>query len=71
MIAETCLALAIYWEARNQSTIAKVAVAEVVLHRTMSEIFPNDWLRQINVCVTTAWLVAVKEGPRLPHTLNI
>jgi len=33
--------------------------------------FPNDWLRQINVCVTTAWLVAVKEGPRLPHTLNI
>jgi glycosyltransferase involved in cell wall biosynthesis len=33
--------------------------------------FPNDWLRQINVCVTTAWLVAVKDGPRLPHTLNI
>jgi glycosyltransferase involved in cell wall biosynthesis len=33
--------------------------------------FPNDWLKQINVCVTTAWLVAVKDGPRLPHTLNI
>lgn len=34
--------------------------------------FPNDWLRSINVCVTTAWLVAVKEnGPRLPHTLKI
>lgn len=34
--------------------------------------FPNDWLRSINVCVTTAWLVAVKEGgKRLPHVLRI
>jgi len=33
--------------------------------------FPNDWLKQINVCVTTAWLVAVKDGPRLPHILSI
>jgi len=34
--------------------------------------FPNEWLKNLNVCVTTAWLVAVKPGgPRLPHTLRI
>jgi len=34
--------------------------------------FPNEWLRNLNVCVTTAWLVAVKEGgQRLPHVLKI
>ena len=34
--------------------------------------FPNEWLKSINVPVTTAWLVANKEGgKRLPHTKNI
>lgn len=34
--------------------------------------FPNEWLKQLNVCVTTAWLVAIKQGgPRLPGTLTI
>lgn len=33
--------------------------------------FPNEWMKNLNVCVTTAWLVAHKNGPRLPHTLNI
>ena len=34
--------------------------------------FPNEWLKNLNVCVTTAWLVANKEGgERLPHTKNI
>lgn len=34
--------------------------------------FPNEWLKNLNVCVTTAWLVAIKEGmPRLPGPLNI
>lgn len=34
--------------------------------------FPNDWLRSLNVCVTTAWLVAIKDGmPRLPGPLKI
>ena len=34
--------------------------------------FPNEWLKNLNVCVTTAWLVANKEGgKRLPHTKNI
>lgn len=34
--------------------------------------YPNDWMRNLNVLVTTAWLVANKPGgERLPHTLSI
>lgn len=34
--------------------------------------FPNDWLKNLNVCVTSAWLVAVKPGmKRLPGPLSI
>ena len=33
--------------------------------------FPNEWMQNLNVCVTTAWLVAVKDGIRYPHTLRI
>lgn len=33
--------------------------------------FPNEWLRGINVCVVSAWLVCNKDEKRLPHTLNI
>jgi SAM-dependent methyltransferase len=34
--------------------------------------FPNDWLKNLNVCVTDAWLVAVKDGmQRLPGPLKI
>ena len=33
--------------------------------------FPNDWLKNLNVLVTTAWLVAVKDGARLPGPLKI
>ena len=34
--------------------------------------FPNEWLRNMNVCVTDAWLVAIKDGmPRLPGPLKI
>jgi len=34
--------------------------------------FPNEWMRNMNVCVTTAWLVAVKDDShRYPHTLKI
>jgi SAM-dependent methyltransferase len=33
--------------------------------------FPNEWLKNLNVCVTTAWLVAVKDGPRIPGILRI
>jgi glycosyltransferase involved in cell wall biosynthesis len=33
--------------------------------------YPNEWLKNLNVYVTTVWLVAVKEGVRHPHTLRI
>jgi hypothetical protein len=34
--------------------------------------FPNDWMKSINTCVTSAWLVAIKDGmERLPGILSI
>jgi glycosyltransferase involved in cell wall biosynthesis len=34
--------------------------------------FPNDWMKNLNVCVTSAWLVAIKpDMPRLPGPLKI
>lgn len=34
--------------------------------------FPNEWLKNLNVCVVSAWLVANKPGGRrLPHLLKI
>jgi glycosyltransferase involved in cell wall biosynthesis len=33
--------------------------------------FPNDWMKSLNVLVTTTWLVAIKDGPRLPGLLKI
>jgi glycosyltransferase involved in cell wall biosynthesis len=34
--------------------------------------FPNEWMKNLNVCVTDAWLVAIKDGmPRLPGPLKI
>jgi glycosyltransferase involved in cell wall biosynthesis len=34
--------------------------------------YPNDWMKSINVLVTSAWLVAIKDDmPRLPGVLSI
>jgi glycosyltransferase involved in cell wall biosynthesis len=34
--------------------------------------FPNEWMKNMNSCVTTAWLVAIKDDmPRLPGILKI
>jgi hypothetical protein len=34
--------------------------------------FPNEWMRTINACVVTAWLVAVKNNvQRFPGELHI
>ena len=41
MTAATCLALAIYWEARNQPTIGQLAVAQVVVNRVESKRWPS------------------------------
>jgi N-acetylmuramoyl-L-alanine amidase len=44
MLAEalTCMALNIYHEARNESTIGQLAVAQVVMNRVEDDRFPND-----------------------------
>ena len=57
MILETafmCLALNIYHEAKNQSMIGQVAVAQVVMNRVMDDRYPNS------VCEV------VKQGPTRP-----
>lgn len=44
MIAEVlaCMALNIYHEARNESTVGQVAVAQVVMNRVDDDRFPDD-----------------------------
>lgn len=37
-----CLALNVYFEARNQSVAGQVAVAQVTMNRVHSDKFPND-----------------------------
>lgn len=33
--------------------------------------FPNEWMRSINACVVSAWLVAIKSDKRFPGLWNI
>lgn len=42
MLAVTCLALTIYYEARDQPLAGQLAVAEVVLNRVENEHYPDD-----------------------------
>lgn len=42
MLAVTCLALAIYYEARNQPIDGQIEVAMVVMNRVADDKFPND-----------------------------
>lgn len=43
MLAETCLAIAVWFEANNQPTKGKIAVAEVIHNRTQNPKYPNDY----------------------------
>lgn len=52
--AITCLAMAVYYEARGEPVVAQLAVAEVVVNRVVSPVFPN------NVCD----VVKEDRGPR-------
>ena len=54
-----CLAQAIFFEARGESFIGKVAVASVVINRTLDPRFPND------VCAV------VRQGPVYTHRPGI
>ena len=40
--AVTCLALNMYWEAKNESMIGQVAVGQVVMNRVEDDRFPNS-----------------------------
>ena len=40
-LALTCLALTVYFEARDQSTLGQLAVAQVVMERVESDRFPD------------------------------
>ena len=51
MLMETCLALAIYFEARSEPVVGQLAVAQVVLNRVVDERHPD------NICDV------VMEGP--------
>ena len=44
MIAEAlvCLALNVYFEARNQPLTGQIAVTQVVMNRVESEYYPDD-----------------------------
>lgn len=42
MMAEMCLALAIYYEARDQSLEGQIAVAEVIFNRKEDERWPDS-----------------------------
>lgn len=44
--AQNCLARAIYFEARNQPYRAQVAVAQVVMNRVFSRVYPRDVTRR-------------------------
>ena len=62
MIAEAivCLALNTYHEAKNQSRIGQVAVAEVVMNRVKDKRYPN------NVCDVVKQGLTYKWKPSLP-----
>ena len=57
MFAEaiTCLALNIYFEARNQSTIGQMAVAQVVMNRVEDSRFPNSVCEVVKQGYTYSW----------------
>jgi spore germination cell wall hydrolase CwlJ-like protein len=53
--ALTCLALNIYWEARNQSTMGQVAVAQVTINRVMDDRFPDTVCEVVMQGETYSW----------------
>ena len=57
MIAEAlmCLALNVYHEAKNQSLIGQIAVAQVVLNRVQDERYPNTVCEVVKQGPTYSW----------------
>ena len=42
MLAATCLALNVYFEARSEPIVAQFAVAQVTMNRVKSDLYPNN-----------------------------
>ena len=57
MIAEAlfCLALNVYHEAKNQSMIGQIAVAQVVMNRVHDERYPNTICEVVEQGPTYSW----------------
>ena len=57
MIAEAlfCLALNVYHEAKNQSMIGQIAVAQVVMNRVYDERYPNTICEVVEQGPTYSW----------------
>ena len=57
MFAESlvCLALNVYFEARNQSTIGQIAVAQVTMNRVHDPRFPNTVCEVVKQGNTYSW----------------
>ena len=57
MIAEAlmCLALNVYHEAKNQSTIGQIAVAQVVMNRVHDKRYPNTVCEVVKQGPTYKW----------------
>lgn len=51
----TCLAIAIYFEARGEPDVGQVAVGNVILNRTRDPRFPNDVCSVITQGPTHKW----------------
>ena len=55
MLAELCLALAVYHEARGEPLIGQKAVAEVVMNRVASPRYPNTVCKVVHQRKQFSW----------------
>ena len=53
--AVMCLALNVYHEAKNQSTIGQIAVAQVTMNRVYDERYPNNVCDVVKQGLTYKW----------------
>lgn len=60
-----CLAKNIYFEARNESLVGQVAVAQVVMNRVQSPKYPNDVCSVIKQGILSQWHLK-KTGKEVP-----
>lgn len=62
-----CLALNVYWEARNQSIAGQVAVAQVTMNRVASPDYPDDVCEVVYQHQQFSWYWDGKPDKPLEH----